>query len=72
MDPPRPHKTSFSVGTSTRPPAGTSAVIFILLGDTNDDDDDGLSERVGDNVKSILYELLLLLLLRLPKYALIT
>jgi hypothetical protein len=42
------------------------------LGDTNDDDDDGLSERVGDNVKSILYELLLLLLLRLPKYALIT
>lgn len=60
MEPPRPHKTSFSVGTtSTPPPGGTSAVIVSLLGVTNTNAR-GLSERVGDNVKSIVYELLVL------------
>jgi hypothetical protein len=68
MEPPRPHKTSFSVGTSTLPPGGMSAVI--LLSSTAEDAD-GLSERVlaGDNVKSMLL-LPLPLLLCLPKYAL--
>jgi hypothetical protein len=75
MEPPRPHKTSFSVGMSTLPPGGTSIVIFDMSSWGDDDTPDPtdareLSEGVGDKeVKSMVVVVVLAVFLSVMLYA---